>query len=83
MQQQFNKQLPTPAGKMKGEIDGEFESFYLAVDKEGQVYMNRNPEYSEHRYDKSNGWESISQQQLDEYKKELHFIPQRTKGLKP
>lgn len=82
MQQKSNGQLLTPIGKMKGEINEEFESFYLAVDKDGQVYMNRNPEYSEDRYDKSKGWESITQEQLTGYKKELHFIPQKSRTLK-
>jgi hypothetical protein len=82
MQQQSNEQLLTPIGKMKGEINKEFESFYLAVDKDGQIYMNRNPEYSEDRYDKSKGWELITQEQLAGYKKELHFIPQKSRTPK-
>ncbi len=71
----------TPVGKMKGEIDGEFESFYMAVDKEGNVFINRNIEYSENAYDKSNGWEQISRQQLEFFEKELDLIPPRRKGL--
>lgn len=73
----------TPIGKMKGEIDGEFESFYLAKDKDGLVYINRDPEYSKDRYEKSKGWESITPAEVEEFKKELHFIPQKKKGLKP
>ncbi|MBX2968232.1 MAG: hypothetical protein KF803_02590 [Cyclobacteriaceae bacterium] len=83
MQSQSNRQLLTPIGKMKGEINDEFESFYLAKDKNDQVYMNRNPEYTQNRYDQANGWQAISQKQLDDYKKKLHFIPQKSKGLKP
>lgn len=75
--------LLTPVGKMKGEIDGEFEAFYLAVDKEGQVYINRDPGYSEDRYDKSKGWEPVTREQLAQYEKALHFIPHQKKGLKP
>ena len=71
----------TPVGKMKGEIDGEFESFYMAVDKEGNVFINRNIEYSENAYDKSNGWEQISRQQLEFFEKELDLIPPGRKGL--
>lgn len=82
MKSDSNGQQLNPVGKMKGEIDDEFESFYLAQDKDGQVYMNRNPEYTEHRYDKSKGWEAITQAQLDEYKKKLHFIPQKSRKLK-
>lgn len=56
MQQQSNGQMLTPIGKMKGEINQEFTAFYLAVDKNGQVYINHDPEYGEDRYVKSNGW---------------------------
>jgi hypothetical protein len=30
-----------PVGKMKGEIEGEFESFYVAVDNKGSIFINR------------------------------------------
>ncbi|MBX2956152.1 MAG: hypothetical protein KF846_08345 [Cyclobacteriaceae bacterium] len=76
-------QTLTPIGKMKGEIDGEFEAFYLAVDKNGQVYINHNPEYGEDRYDKSKGWEPVTHEQLEVYEGELHFIPHHKKSLKP
>lgn len=72
----------TPVGKMKGEIDGEFESFYVAVDAEGQLFINRYPEYSENRYRKSNAWEKVTHRQLEAFEKELHFIPHQKKGLK-
>ena len=68
---------------MKGEIDGDFEAFYLAVDKDGQVYLNRDPDYSENRYEKSRGWELVTREQLAVYEKELHFIPLQKKSLKP
>ena len=29
-----------PVGKLKGEINGEFEAFYLAVDLHGNAYIN-------------------------------------------
>jgi hypothetical protein len=69
-------------GKLKGEIDNEFESFHLAVDGEGQLYLNRNPEFSTDSLNKSKGWEPITRQQLETYQKQLHFIPSRKKGLK-
>ncbi len=72
-----------PIGKMKGELDGEFEAFYLAIDKEGQVYLNRDPELSEDRYDKSRGWEPVTREQLKVYEKELHFIRHQKKRLTP
>jgi hypothetical protein len=81
--QQTDTTTLTPIGKMKGEIDGDFEAFYLAVDKNGQVYLNRDPDYSENRYDKSRGWELVTHEQLAVYEKELHFIPHRSKSLKP
>ncbi|WP_276374276.1 hypothetical protein [Chryseolinea sp. H1M3-3] len=71
-----------PVGKLKGEVNGEFEAFYLAVDKHGQTYINRSLEYSDDAYSKSKGWEQISRQQLEMYEKQLHFIPARGKGLK-
>lgn len=72
----------TPIGKMKGEIDGEFEAFYIAVDTEGQLFINRDPEFSRDSLNKSKGWKPITRQQLDAYEKQLHFIPAQKKGLK-
>lgn len=84
----FMKQADTtkqliPVGKLKGEINGEFEAFYVAVDKTGQVYINRDPEFGANRFVKSEQWQPISQKELDSYQKELHFIPHKAKGLKP
>jgi hypothetical protein len=72
-----------PVGKLKGEMDGEFEAFYLAVDYQGKTYMNPWPGVSREAYHKSNGWQEISRQELARYEKQLHFLPARTKGLKP
>ena len=72
----------TPVGKMKGEIDGEFESFYVAVDNQGAVYINRDIEYSEHAYDKTDDWKQISKEKLMEYERELHFIPSQSRGVR-
>lgn len=71
-----------PVGKMKGEIDGEFESFYVAVDSKGSIFINRDIEYSEKAYEKSESWKQISKEKLDEYEKDLHFIPARSKGIR-
>ena len=72
----------TPVGKMKGEIDGEFESFYVAVDNQGAVYINRDIEYSERAYDKTDDWKQISRERLKEYEKDLHFIPSQSRGIR-
>ncbi|HEU5289437.1 MAG TPA: hypothetical protein VFU05_02265 [Cyclobacteriaceae bacterium] len=72
----------TPIGKMKGEIDGEFEAFYVAVDTEGQLFINRDPEFSKDSLSKTKGWEPITRQQLNAYEKQLHFIPAQKRGLK-
>lgn len=72
----------TPVGKMKGEIDGEFESFYVAVDNQGTVYINRDIEYSERAYEKTDDWKQISKEKLMEYERDLHFIPSQGKGLR-
>jgi hypothetical protein len=71
-----------PVGKMKGEIDGDFESFYVAVDSKGLIYINRHIDYSEKAYDKSESWQQITKVRLEEYEKELHFIPARSKGIR-
>lgn len=68
-------------GKLKGEIDGEFEAFYLAVDRNGQIYANHNLTFSEQPLVKSSNWELISRKQLENYEKYLHFLPVRAKSL--
>jgi hypothetical protein len=72
----------SPVGKLKGEIDNQFEAFYVAKDKSGQHYINHNPSYGQDRYLLSKDWTAISDQQLETLKKELHFIPAPQKGLK-
>ena len=72
----------SPVGKLKGEIDNQFEAFYVAKDKSGQHYINHNPSYGLDRYVLSKDWTAISDQQLETLKKELHFIPAPQKGLK-
>jgi hypothetical protein len=71
-----------PVGKFKGMMNGEFEALYLAVDHQGNTYINHSLEFSADAYQKSKGWEPISRQDLTKYEKELHFIPARTKGIK-
>lgn len=73
----------TPLGKMKGEINGTFEAFHVAVDKNGQLFINRNPTYAKDRFLKSNGWEPITRIQLEKFEKDLHFIPGQKHSLKP
>ena len=72
----------THVGKLKGEINNEFESFHLAVDSDGNLFINRDPEFSKDSLNKSKSWEPITRQQLKVYEKQLHFIPDRKKGLK-
>lgn len=71
-----------PVGKFKGEIDGEFEAFYLAVDSKGKTYINRSIDFSRGAYHKSKGWEEITKAALERYQKQLHFLPARTKAMK-
>lgn len=71
-----------PVGKLKGEINGEFEAFYLAVDAQGKTYINRSVDFSKDAYHKSKGWEEISRDDLAKYEKALHFLPARGKGIK-
>jgi len=72
----------TPLGKLKGEIDGEFEAFYLAMDADGQLYINRSPSYTKAAYKSADGWELITRNQLSKYEKQLHFIPARKRQMK-
>jgi len=72
----------THVGKLKGEIHEKFESFHLAVDSDGNLFINHDPEFSKDSLNKSKGWEPITRQQLETYEKQLHFIPDRKKGLK-
>lgn len=72
----------TPVGKMKGEIHGEFESFYVAVDSKGSIYINRDIEYSERAYEKTDAWMQISREKLMEYERELTFIPSHGRGVR-
>jgi hypothetical protein len=71
-----------PVGKFKGEIKGELEAFYLAVDRSGIPYINRSIDFSRDAYHKSKGWEEISKEELENYQKHLHFLPARSKGIK-
>lgn len=70
-----------PVGKMKGEVEGEFESFYVAVDGKGSIFINCDIEYTENAYEKNKNWQQISREKLAEYEQELHFIPAK-KGIK-
>jgi hypothetical protein len=72
----------THVGKLKGEIDKKFEAFHLAVDNDGNLFINHDPEFSKDSLNKTKGWEPITRQQLETYEKQLHFIPDRKKGLK-
>ena len=72
----------TPVGKLKGEIDGEFEAFYVAVDSEGEVFVNRNPTYDTTRFVKGVDWKPITRSQLEVYREVLHFTPHKKTGLK-
>jgi hypothetical protein len=71
-----------PVGKLKGEIDGEFDAFYLATDANGQLYINRNPGFTKAAYRGGNGWEHITRDQLAKYEKQLHFIPARKRQIR-
>jgi hypothetical protein len=81
MQQSDTTNL-THIGKMKGEIDKKFEAFHLAIDSDGNLFINRDPEFSKDSLNKSKGLEPITRQQLEDYEKQLHFIPDRKKKLK-
>jgi len=72
-----------PVGKMKGEVAGEFDAFYVGVDRKGEIYINRDIEYTEDAYNKTKGWEPISREKLKEYENALHFIPFKSRGIKP
>lgn len=82
----FNRKkddILSPAGKLKGEMNGQFEAFYLAVDKDGGFFMNRNLQFVDKPYAKANGWSEISSKQLAEYLQHLSFVNKKSKSLKP
>ena len=68
-------ELLIPLGKMKGEIEDEFEAFYLAVDRNGKLFINRNMEHSKNAYVKSNHWLEITRKQLEYYAHHIHLLP--------
>lgn len=75
MKNNTNNESLIPIGKMKGEINGEYDSFYVAVDLDAQLFINRNISYTESAYQRQNGWKSISRKELAEFEKHLHFLP--------
>ena len=82
MKEPMQDQKLIPLGKMKGEVDDNYDSFYVAIDNEGKLFINRNLEYGKEAYLKSDRWQSISIPELKEYERHLHFIPMKSKGLK-
>lgn len=74
-----------PLGKMKGEINGQFEAFYVAMDTKGNFYKNHNPSYSKERWFKSRDWEILTYRQIMEYDKHLTLLPLQnmSKSIKP
>lgn len=73
-----------PLGKLKGEINGEFTAFYVAMDRKGNFFKNESPSYSKDRWIKSDNWKQLSYREFKEYEKQLHFLPieGKTKSLK-
>jgi hypothetical protein len=82
MKELTENQKLIPLGKMKGEVDGNFDSFYVAIDNQGKLFINRNLNYGKDAYTKDDRWENISIRKLKEYERHLHFIPMKSKGLK-
>ena len=74
-----------PLGKMKGEVNGEFDSFYVAIDKSARIFINRDIDYGQNAFSKSKKWEEITREKLAEYERDLSFRPinQKSKSLKP
>jgi hypothetical protein len=74
-----------PLGKMKREVNGEFDSFYLAIDKNARIFINRDIDYGPNAYEKRRKWEEITRARLAEYERDLTFRPfnQKSKSLKP
>lgn len=64
-----------PIGKLKGEINGEYDSFYVAASLDAQLFINRNISYNDSAYQRQNGWTQISRKELAEFEKHLHFLP--------
>jgi hypothetical protein len=64
-----------PLGKMKGEINGQFTAFYVAMDGKGNFFRNENPTYAKDRWIKSDNWKHLSYQEFMNYEKQLYFLP--------
>lgn len=78
MQPMENKRDTTeliPLGKMKGEINGQFQAFYVAMDRKGNFFKNNNPAYAKTRWQKSDDWKPLTYPEFMEYEKQLHFLP--------
>lgn len=72
----------TLIGKLKGEMIGEFKVIHVAIDHEGQLFINPNPDFSKDSLNKEKDWEPITKEQLNQYEKQLRFIPLQKKGVK-
>lgn len=74
-----------PLGKMKGEVNGQFDSFYVAIDKNARIFINRDIDYGPNAYVQSKKWKEITRAKLAEYERDLTFRPinQKSKSLKP
>jgi hypothetical protein len=75
MEKITNNESLIPIGKMKGEINGEYDSFYVAAGLDAQLFINRNISYIDSAYQRQNGWSPISRKELAEFEKHLHFLP--------
>ena len=80
MEKTINNESLIPIGKMKGEINGEYDSFYIAVNLNAQLFINRNISYNDSAYQRQSGWEPVSRKDLADFEKHLHFRPLSTKA---
>jgi hypothetical protein len=76
----MKKEVLIPIGKMKGEVNGEYDSFYVAIDRNAAIFINRNINYSDSAFQKGRDWQEVSRQKLAEYEKHLHFLPVNRKS---
>lgn len=75
-------EMLTPIGRFKGELNGQYESFYAATDRKGSYFINHNMSYSPEAYVKSDDWKEISKEQYQKYKDTLHLMSSSPKRIK-